>query len=106
VRSEAYFTGVAPVDGTGAVQIITQGANQLCIADNFSTLVDTVLRNGHMPYSVPGMWDGNTAARITKSINHFVNQQDSQNTLSCYLEHQIIQKKFVKNEDATPLSYF
>ena len=60
-----------------AVQTITQGTNQLCKADNFPIKVATVLRNGHMPFFVPDLWDGNTAARITQSINGFINQKDS-----------------------------
>ncbi len=52
---------------------IAQGTNQLCEADNFPTKVNTILRNGHQPFSVPDFWDGATAGRITKSINHFIN---------------------------------
>ena len=60
---------------------ITQGTNRLCKPDNFANKVDSVLRNGHMPFSVPNLWDGTTAARITKSIERFLNHYRKQDLL-------------------------
>ncbi len=56
---------------------INQGTNRLCKADTFSIEVTNILNNGLLPHNIPELWDGATAGRITKSINGFINQQDS-----------------------------
>ncbi len=68
VRSEAYFTG--------AVHIINNydpsSIHRLYSPEAFCREAVKILNNGFLPYNIPELWDGNTAARITKSIERFI----------------------------------
>ena len=61
---------------------IYQGTNRLGKPETFSIEVTNILNNGYMRYSIPDLWDGATAVRIAKSINHSINQKDSTETRS------------------------
>lgn len=76
IQEETTYLGIPCITlrpNTERPITIVQGTNQLCKVDNYTTKVDTILRNDHLPFSVPDLWDGYTASRITKSIHHFIN---------------------------------
>jgi len=75
IQEETTYLGIPCITlraNTERPITITQGTNRLGKPDNFSIEVTNILNNGYMPYTIPDLWDGNTAARITRSIHNSV----------------------------------
>ncbi|MBW2345874.1 MAG: UDP-N-acetylglucosamine 2-epimerase, partial [Deltaproteobacteria bacterium] len=51
---------------------IQQGTNRLCTFEDLESRVDSILSGGVSKRSVPEYWDGQTAARVVKSIRVFL----------------------------------
>ena len=60
---------------------VTKGTNCLCSPEAFCRKAVKILNNGFLPYSIPELWDGATAGRITKSIERFLNHYTKQGLL-------------------------
>ena len=52
---------------------ISQGTNKLCTVDNLEKQFETIISAGVNNFSVPDLWDGQTASRIAKSIKTISN---------------------------------
>lgn len=53
---------------------ITHGTNRLCKPDQLKEIAESILQSDLLKEcSVPGLWDGNTAGRVVKSIERFTN---------------------------------
>ena len=62
---------------------ITQGTNQLCTSDNLLNEVKKYFEGRGRGGSIPDMWDGNTAHRISQSIRDFLINTSPPGELEC-----------------------
>ena len=57
---------------------LTQRTNRLCTVADIQQEAEQILAQNAKRYEVPELWDGNTAARVVKSIKELV-----KNSLEC-----------------------